>query len=75
MVPDDPQPIISKGKCYAAVFEGKPCICWLIIPALVLAIVALILFICIPGVHCLIKKLLFRIKHCGRGNDDPNIEL
>lgn len=75
MVPDDPKPIITKRKCYAPVFEGKPCLCWLIIPTLILAIAALILFIWIPGVLCLIKKLIFRIQHCGSGNDDPNILL
>ncbi|MHA1212400.1 MAG: hypothetical protein ACTSSH_08060 [Candidatus Heimdallarchaeota archaeon] len=81
MVPDDPIPIVTNGKCcspvvcYAPVFEGKPCRCWVIIPGLVLAIIALAPFIWIPGVLCLIKKLVFRIKHCSSGNDVPNIEL
>lgn len=75
MVPDDPQTVITRKKCLAPVFEGKPCLCWLIIPALILAIAGLIFFIWIPVVLCLIKQLVFRIKHCGSGNDDPNIEL
>jgi len=75
MVPDDPQVVVTTKKCYAPVFEGKPCWCWLIIPALVIAIAELIFFIWIPEVLCLIKQLAFRIKHCGSGNDDPNIEL
>lgn len=75
MVPDDQQAVVTKGKCYAPVFEGKPCHCWYIIPGLILAIIVLFPFICIPGVWCLIKQLAFRISHCASGNDDPNIPL
>lgn len=64
------------ADCYAPVFKGSSCpVCFLMTIIYILVVVVLAIFAWIPGIRCLIKKLLFRITHCRRGNSDPCVEL
>lgn len=64
------------GGCRAPVFAASsPLVCLVRAIVYLLLIVVLLLLIWIPGVRCLIKQLLFRVRHCGRGNSDPCIQL
>lgn len=64
------------ADCYAPVFKKSNWLeCLLKTILYVLAIIVLVIFAWLPGVKCAIKKLLFRIAHCGSGNSDPCIEL
>jgi hypothetical protein len=64
------------ADCYAPVFGGSSGLaCFFKIIALTLAVVVLLLLVWIPGIWCSIKKLLFRIKNCCKGNDERCIEL
>jgi len=65
------------ADCYAPVFCGSNwrLVCLLRRIGYLLLIVVLLIFAWIPSVMCLIKQLLFRIKHCGKGNTNPYIGL
>lgn len=65
-----------RADCYAPVFRGANwLICLLRAIAYVVLLAVLLLFAWIPSIWCLIKQILFRVKHCGKGNTDPCVEL
>lgn len=63
---------VSDDACVAPTFRPAG---WLVCLGRLLVygsmIIALALFAWIPSVMCTIRKLLFRIRHCSAGNDDP----
>ena len=64
------------SSCYAPVFEASSGFaCLFIIIACALAIAILSLLAWIPGVPCLIRKLVFRIHNCCKGNRDRCVAL
>lgn len=64
------------ADCYAPVFKGSNGLVCLLIAIIYIVIIAILaIFSWIPGIKCYIKKLLFRISHCSRGNSEPCIEL
>jgi len=64
------------AECYAPVFRGSGFFaCLFMAIACSILIAVLIIFAWIPSVWCLIKQLLFRIRHCRKGNGSSCIEL
>jgi hypothetical protein len=65
--------------CYAPVFrESSPFFCLLlaILNGIALLFLLLIfLFTRNPGILCAIRRIQYRLKHCGEGNSDPGIVL
>lgn len=65
-----------RADCLAPVFKGANVLsCFIMAIIYLVVIVVLILFSWVPGVLCTIKGLLFRIRHCRRGNSNPCIGL
>ncbi len=63
-------------ECKAPVFKGNSvCACLILTITYILVIAVLLIFIWIPSVLCLIKQYVFRIKHCRKGNSNPDILL
>jgi hypothetical protein len=70
-VPERPAP-----ECFAPVFGGTSGLLRLLKILLYLVlVVSLLPFAWLPEVRCVIKQLLFRIRHSRTGNTDPNIPL
>jgi len=66
----------AKGACYAPVFEASSWLVCLLLWIVLLPVIALLaIFVWIPGVACTIKQLLYRLRHCGDGNDDGCVAL
>ena len=63
-------------KCYAPIFTGTrsifACFYLMIIYTIIIMVLMLSLIWLTAEGRCLIKQYLFRIKHCKRGNNDPN---
>jgi len=79
---------MSEYQCHAPVFEGQNWfVCLLMalsLPFIALAFMLALIIGAIIGIFlpefleillCNYKKILFRIKHCQKGNSDPNIIL
>lgn len=67
---------VAKDACTAPVFPPTHwLVClllWLAAPAILLIILILIW---VPGMKCVLKRFLYRLNHCGAGNDNPCIML
>lgn len=64
------------GACYAPVFGASNWLsCLLLLIVLTPVLVLLALFSWIPSVRCSLNQLMYRIQHCGDGNDDACIRL
>lgn len=67
---------VPKNACVAPVFDKMNIFaCLLLYISIPPAVAALSLFIWIPGILCLILRLIFILNNCGKGNDDPCIVL
>ncbi len=67
---------VSDDACVAPTFEAAGCfVCLGRLLAYGAIIIALGIFAWIPSVMCTIKQLVFRIRHCRTGNDNPCREL
>src|SRR4029453_3149133 len=67
---------VAEDACVAPTFG--PAGCFACLGRLIVygaIIIGLALFAWIPSVMCTIKQLLFRIRHCSEGNDNPCREL
>jgi hypothetical protein len=64
------------ADCYAPTFSGSSSLtCFFRTIGYLLLVIALLVLAWIPSIRCLIKQLLFRIKHCRSGNTNPCIEV
>jgi len=65
----------DEKQCLAPVFD-RSTVCALLVPLWVIALVFLVLLAALfPSLWCKVKQMVFRIKNCSLGNDDPNIPL
>ncbi len=68
-------------ECSAPLFSGTgsgwlgALICFFRSFAIILSIIVLYLFTWIPGIHCVIKRLWYRLANCRKGNKDPCARL
>jgi len=70
------EPFQPHPRCSAPLFAGHSGFaCLGLTLVYLLAIVALVPLIWLPPIRCIVRQLLFRIRHCGSGNDDPCIDL
>jgi hypothetical protein len=62
--------------CIAPTFAPRSGLdCFFRAIVLILAAVPLLLFSCIPSIHCLLLQVLFELRVCRRGNQDQAIDL
>lgn len=63
-------------KCNAPVFgPSHGLVCFLLWIAALPVIAVLIALAWIPGIRCLLKRLLYRLSKCTIGNKDMGVEL
>ena len=79
VAPAAADPVREYHVCYAPVFAAhSPIVCLLLSILNAIALFFLLLFFLFtrdPALLCAIRRVKFRMKHCGDGNSDPNLVL